>query len=188
MLIGYARISTQDQNLNYQLEALKQAGCEKIFEDIVSGKVAERVGLSKAREMLRQGDVLVVWKLDRLGRTVKQLVLFVGELAEQGIHFKSLTEGIDTTTATGRFFFHVMASIAEMERELNNERTRAALAAARAQGRVGGRKFKMTASKLTSAKKLLANNVSPREVALNLGISIATLYRHIPAPVRELGG
>ena len=185
MLIGYARVSTQDQNLELQRDALTKAGCEKIFEDMVSGSRAERPGLTKAREIMREGDTLVVWKLDRLGRSVKHLVDLVGELKDQGIHFKSLTDSIDTGTPSGRFFFHVMASLAEMERELIVERTRAGLEVARRLGRVGGRKPKMTASKIESAKKLLASGTPPREVAKDLGVSIPTLYRWLPASGRE---
>ena len=181
MLIGYARVSTQDQNLELQREALRQAGCQKVFEDQVSGTLAERPGLAKAREMLREGDTLVVWKLDRLGRRVKQLVDLVGELQQQGVQFKSLTDAIDTGTPSGRFFFHVMASLAEMERDLIVERTRAGLEVARQLGRKGGRKPKMTASKIESARKLLASGMLAREVAQNLGVSVPTLYRWLPA-------
>ena len=181
MLIGYARVSTQDQNLELQREALTKAGCRKLFEDKVSGTRAERPGLAKALEMLREGDTLVVWKLDRLGRSVKHLVDLVGELQEQTVQFKSLTDAIDTGTPSGRFFFHVMASLAEMERELTVERTRAGLEVARQLGRTGGRRRKMTDSKIESAKKLLASGVPPKDVAKNLGVSIPTLYRHIPA-------
>lgn len=181
MLIGYARVSTQDQNLNLQIEALNRAGCKKIFNDKVSGGRAERPGLGKTLEMLREGDTLVVWKLDRLGRSVKNLVDLVSDLHEKGIHFKSLTDAIDTCSPSGRFFFHVMASLAEMERELAIERTRAGLEVARQLGRKGGRKRRMTDSKIESAKKLLANGIPPRDVAKNLGISIPTLYRWIPA-------
>lgn len=131
--------------------------------------------------MLREGDTLVVWKLDRLGRSVKNLVDIVGCLNKKGIQFKSLTDAIDTGSPSGRFFFHVMASLAEMERELTVERTRAGLEAARQLGRIGGRKRKMTGSKIESAKKLLANGVSPRDVAKNLGVSVPTLYRWVPA-------
>ncbi|ODT77824.1 MAG: DNA invertase [Nitrosomonadales bacterium SCN 54-20] len=181
MLIGYARVSTQDQNLELQREALARAGCQKIFEDKVSGARTERPGLTKAFEILREGDTLVVWKLDRLGRSVKQLVDLVGELHKQGTQFKSLTDAIDTATPSGRFFFHVMASLAEMERELTVERTRAGLEIARQLGRKGGRKPKMTDSKIESARKLLASGVPPRDVARNLGVSIPTLYRWLPA-------
>lgn len=181
MLIGYARVSTQDQNLDLQIEALTKADCKKIFDDKISGSRAERPGLAKALEMLREGDTLVVWKLDRLGRSVKNLVDLVGDLHKQGVQFKSLTDAIDTSTPSGRFFFHVMASLAEMERELTVERTRAGLEVARQLGRKGGRKRQMTDSKIESAKKLLANGVPPRDVAKNLGVSVPTLYRWIPA-------
>ena len=181
MLIGYARVSTHDQNLDLQIEALTKAGCSKIFDDKISGKSTERPGLTKTLEMLREGDALVVWKLDRLGRSVKNLVDLIGKLQKQNIQFKSLTDSIDTSTTSGRFFFHVMASLAEMERELTIERTKAGLATARRLGRIGGRKRQMTDSKIASAKKLLSNNVSPRDVAKDLGVSIATLYRWIPA-------
>ncbi len=181
MLIGYARVSTLDQNLELQAEALIKAGCKKIFEDKVSGSRTERPGLLKAQEALRDGDTLVVWKLDRLGRSVKHLVDLVGQLHKQGVQFKSLTDSIDTATASGRFFFHVMASLAEMERELTIERTRAGLAVARQLGRKGGRKRQMTESKIKSAKKLLASGLPPRDVASNLGVSVPTLYRWIPA-------
>ncbi len=181
MLIGYARVSTQDQNLDLQTEALAKAGCKKIFDDKISGSHAERPGLAKLQEALRDGDTLVVWKLDRLGRSVKHLVDLVGELHKRGVQFKSLTDAIDTGTASGRFFFHVMASLAEMERELTIERTQAGLRVARQLGRTGGRKRQMTESKIKSAKKLLASGVPPRDVAANLGVSVPTLYRWIPA-------
>ena len=181
MLIGYARVSTQDQNLDLQIDALTKAGCKKVFDDKISGSRAERPGLAKALEMLREGDTLTVWKLDRLGCSVKNLVDLVGELHKQGVQFKSLTDAIDTGTPSGRFFFHVMASLAEMERELTVERTRAGLEVARQLGRKGGRKRQMTDSKIESAKKLLANGVPPRDVAKNLGVSVPTLYRWIPA-------
>lgn len=181
MLIGYARVSTQDQNLDLQRDALVKAGCEKLFEDKVSGTRADRPGLIKAMELLREGDTLVIWKLDRLGRSAKQLVDLISELQLKSIQFKSITDAIDTGTTSGRFFFHVMACLAEMERELTVERTRAGLEAARQLGRKGGRKRQMTDSKIESAKKLLANGVLPRDVAHNLGVSIPTLYRWVPA-------
>lgn len=181
MLIGYARISTQDQNLELQLDALTKAGCQKVFEDTICGTRADRPGLGKALEMLREGDTLVVWKLDRLGRSVKQLVELVSALHKQNVQFKSLTDSIDTGTPAGRFFFHVMASLAEMERDLIVERTRAGLDVARQLGRKGGRKPKMTDSKIESAKKLLASGVPHKDVAKNLGVSVPTLYRWIPA-------
>lgn len=184
MLIGYGRVSTVEQSLDLQLDALKQAGCERIFTDKLSGASKDRPGLKDAVSHARKGDVFVIWKLDRLGRTVKGLVGFVAELAEQGVQFKSLTDGIDTTTPSGRFFFHVMASLAQMERELLAERTTAGLQAAKKRGRIGGRRRSMTASKIESAKKLLQNGVPPKEVARNLGVSVPTLYRWIPASDR----
>ena len=183
--IGYARVSTRDQNLDLQTTALREAKCARIFEDTISGAKRERPGLDRALEHLRAGDTLVVWKLDRLGRSVKDLVELVGELEARGVHFQSVTDSIETATPAGRFFFHVMASLAQMERELLVERTRAGLDAARAQGRVGGRKRAMTDSKLEAAKKLLASGVAPKDVAGNLGISVPTLYRWIPASERE---
>ncbi len=152
MRIGYARVSTEDQSLDLQLDALRQAGCERVFTEKASAGKIQRPGLSEARSHLRPGDILVVWKLDRLGRSVKGLVDLVGELAEQGVQFQSLTDGIDTTTPHGRFFFHMMASLAQMERELIAERTKAGLDAARKRGRVVGRKRRMTPSKIASAQ------------------------------------
>ena len=181
MLIGYARVSTEEQNLELQKDSLLKHGCQKIFEDQISGTRANRPGLDKTLEMLRDGDTLVVWKLDRLGRSVKQLVELIDKLQQRGVQFKSLTDSIDTGTSSGRFFFHVMASLAEMERDLIVERTKAGLEAARLRGRKGGRKPKMTESKISSAKQLLANGVPPKDVANNLGVSIPTLYRWIPA-------
>jgi DNA invertase Pin-like site-specific DNA recombinase len=179
--IGYARVSTRDQNLDLQLAALNSAGCDRIFEDTMSGTKAGRPGLAKALEALREGDTLIVWKLDRLGRSVKGLLDFAGGLNERGIGFVSLTDSIDTTTASGRFFFNVMASLAQMERELMVERTQAGLQAAREQGRVGGRKRVMTEAKIRSARKLLNQGTPPKEVAASLGVSVPTLYRWVPA-------
>ena len=184
MRIGYARVSTDEQSLDLQLDALKKAGCKRVFTDKASAAKGERPGLADAVSHLRSGDVLVVWKLDRLGRTVKGLVGFVSDLQGQGAQFRSLTDGIDTTTPAGRFFFHVMASLAQMERELLAERTRAGLDAARRRGRVGGRKRRMTPGKVESAHKLLNGGMAPRDVAQNLGVSVPTLYRWLPASSR----
>lgn len=181
MLIGYARVSTSDQNLQLQLDALEKVGCEKIFEDYISGSKDIRPGLSQALEMLREGDVLVVWKLDRLGRSLKSLISMIEKLEDRGVNFKSVTDSIDTSSPAGRFFFHVMGSLAQMERELISERTRAGLEAAKAQGRVGGRKRVMSESKIRSARKLLKAGFLPKDVAKDLNVSLATLYRWIPA-------
>jgi len=181
MLIGYARVSSDDQNLNLQTDALKKVGCIKIFSDKISGMRKKRPGLDGALSHLRTGDIFVIWKLDRLGRNLKELISMVEKFDGEGIHFQSITDGIDTTTPAGRFFFHVMASLAQMERELLIERTKAGLAAAKKRGRVGGRKRLMTPSKVEAAKNLLAQSMPPKEVANNLGVSIPTLYRWCPA-------
>ncbi len=180
MLIGYARVSREDQKLELQLQALNAAGCDRIFSDKKSGAQKLRKGLDEALSHLRPGDTLVVWKLDRLGRTVKQLVDLVEELELKKINFKSIKDNIDTTTSAGRFFFHLMASLAQMERELIVERTKAGLEAARKLGRIGGRRRLMTDGKINSATKLLKSGMLPRDVANDLGISLATLYRWIP--------
>ncbi len=184
MRIGYARVSTQDQRLDVQHEAPTRSGCERTFDDTMSGKVADRPGLQKALDVLREGDTLVVWKLDRLGRSVKHLVDLVNGFEEQDINFVSLTDSIDTSAPAVRFFFHVMASLAEMERELTVERTRVGLETARARGRIGGRKRVMTDTKLQAAKQLLASGTHPQEVASSLDVSLATLYRWLPASDR----
>lgn len=181
MLVGYARVSTIDQNLDLQLSALRKAGCEKIYQDQISGTKKNQPSLTIALEILKKNDTLVVWKLDRLGHTVKGLIDLVNQLHQKNIHFKSITDNVDTSTPAGRFFFHVIASLAQMERELMAERTKAGLAAAKAKGRVGGRKRKMTQSKIESAKQLLASGTLPRDVAQSLGISVPTLYRWLPA-------
>jgi DNA invertase Pin-like site-specific DNA recombinase len=185
MLIGYARISTQDQDLSLQTAALEKAGCEKIFTDKISGNKADRPGLNLAISHLRPGDTLVIWKLDRLGRGVKSLIDLITKFESQKINFLSLTEKIDTSTTIGCFFFHVMASFAQMERELIIERTRAGLAAARQKGRIGGRKRLMTNSKIEAAKKLFKAGELPKDIAKNLGVSIPTLYRWVPATSRS---
>lgn len=181
MLIGYARVSTQDQNLDLQIQALQKAGCQKIFEDRLSGSRMDRPGLLEALSHLRANDTFCLWKLDRLSRSVKGLVDLVGELEARKVHFCSITDQIDTSTPAGRFFFHVMSSLAQMERELIQERTRAGLAAARRRGRIGGRKRLMTPGKIESAHQLLASGLPPKDVARNLGVSVPTLYRWVPA-------
>jgi DNA invertase Pin-like site-specific DNA recombinase len=181
MRIGYARVSTDLQSLELQTQALQKAVCEKTFTDKMSGSRSDRPGLQEAMSHLREGDTLVVWKLDRLGRSVKALVDLVNDLEARKVHFASITDQIDTSTTAGRFFFHVMASLAQMERELIIERTQAGLRAARQLGRVGGRRRKMDAAKVEAAKRLLASGTPPKEVAKNLGVSIPTLYRWVPA-------
>src|SRR5258706_5088951 len=156
MLIGYARVSTQDQTLDLQTDALTQAGCEKIFTDMTSGAKVERPGLQDAMHHLRAGDTLVVWRLDRLGRTLKQLIATITHLSEQEIGFMSLQENIDTTTSGGKLIFHIFASLAEFEREVIRERTIAGLQSARARGRFGGRPALQT---LNPNKMALANQL-----------------------------
>lgn len=185
MQIGYARVSKYDQNLELQIDALKKAGCERVFTDKASGGKMDRQGLTTAISHLRKKDIFVVWKLDRLGRNVKGMVDFICDMEKRGIHFRGLTDNIDTTTPAGRFFLHVMTSLAQLERELIVERTRAGLEATRKRGRIGGRKRLMTPSKVESAKNLIKNGVPPREVAKNLGVTIPTLYRWCPASDRN---
>lgn len=185
MQIGYARVSTDDQDLKLQVDALEKSGCEQIFTDKISGTRAKRPGLDDALSHIRKGDTLAVWKLDRLGRSVKGLVDLIAELEQRQVHFLSLTDGINTKTTAGRFFFHVMASLAQMERELIAERTRAGLAAAKNLGRIGGRKRQMTDRKIASARKLLDAGAAPKDVAHDLGVSVPTLYRWLPASARS---
>jgi DNA invertase Pin-like site-specific DNA recombinase len=178
MIIGYARVSTRDQNLDLQRDALSRAGAERIFEDDASGARDDRPGLADALSHVRSGDCLIVWRLDRLGRTMRSLIGFVEGLRERGIDFRSVTEGIDTTTPAGRFFFHVLAALAQMERELIRERTNAGLAAARARGRKGGRKPKLTAKQIAHARRLLDDReITIKEVAASFGVDRATIYR-----------
>lgn len=178
MLIGYARISTSDQNVDLQIDALEKAGCERIFAETASGVRTERAALADALSHARPQDVFVVWKLDRLGRTVRQLVDFVAGLRSRGVEFRSLTDGIDTTTPAGRFFFHMMAALAEMERDLIRERTMAGLSAARARGRRGGRRPALTDRQIAQARLLLNHPDQTMEgIASSLGVSRSTLYR-----------
>ena len=183
MLIGYARVSTVDQNLALQRDALTEAGCAKIFTEQMSGAVTDRPALHDALEFARSGDTLIVWKLDRLARSMKQLIETVETLRVRGIGFRSLTEALDTTTAQGRLVFHMFGALAEFERSLIRERTQAGLAAARRAGRTGGRPPKLTDDDIEAAKALLANpDIGVTQIAHRLGVSPATLYRYIPAP------
>ncbi|HAT1685434.1 TPA: recombinase family protein [Klebsiella oxytoca] len=179
--IGYIRVSTNDQNTDLQRNALISAECEQIFEDKMSGTKASRPGLKRALKRLQSGDTLVVWKLDRLGRSVKNLVALISELHDRNIHFRSLTDSIDTSTPMGRFFFHVMSALAEMERELIVERTKAGLAAARANGRVGGRPEAFSTAERAQIQRLLIKGHTRRELALIYDVSLSSLYKYFPA-------
>jgi DNA invertase Pin-like site-specific DNA recombinase len=182
MLVGYARVSTQDQNPALQRDALEAAGCDKIFEEKASGAQRDRPQLMAALDYMRNGDTLVVWKLDRLARSLKQLIETVELLEERGIGMKSLTEAIDTTTSGGKLVFHIFGALAEFERGIIRERTTAGLAAARARGRVGGRPPALTASDLAQAKALLADpEITVKQIAARMGVSVSTLYKHLPA-------
>src|SRR3954467_10711021 len=178
-LIGYARVSTQDQTLDLQLDALKNAGCFKIFTDTASGAKAERKGLHETLDYLRENDILVVWRLDRLGRSLKDLIDIISRLDQRKIGFKSLTENIDTTTSGGKLIFHIFGALAEFERNLIRERTNAGLAAARSRGIKGGRPKALTEKKVEMARKLYADKSnSIEEICKTLGISRMTLWRH----------
>jgi DNA invertase Pin-like site-specific DNA recombinase len=180
MLIGYGRISTKEQNIDLQKDALTAARCEKFFFDVASGAKSRRPELDKLKEQLRKGDTLIVWRLDRLGRSVKDLVEWVNWLESRGIGFKSLQENIDTTTSTGKLIFHVFASIAEFERNLIQERTRAGLEAARTRGRVGGRKKSLDEVKHKALKQLYeAKMHSIAELCKMFDISKQTLYSYV---------
>jgi len=180
MRIGYARVSTTDQNSDLQEDALQKAGCEKIFHDVASGALDSRKGLAEAIDYARDGDTLVVWKLDRLGRSLKHLIETVNGLSARKISFQSLHENMDTTTSGGKLIFHVFGALAEFERELIRERTQAGLRAARARGRNGGRPAKMDNRKIRMARTLLEDpNASITDVCDTLRVSRATLYRHL---------
>src|SRR5215472_1555044 len=166
MLIGYARVSTADQNLDLQRDALTKAGCGRIFEEHASGAKDDRPELAAAVSHARAGDTLIVYKLDRLGRSIRSLIDFTNGLRERGIEFRSVTDGIDTSTPAGRFYFHILAALAEMERDPIRERVNAGLAAARARGRKGGRKPKLTPKQIAHARRLLDDrDTTIKEVA-----------------------
>lgn len=176
--IGYARVSTEDQSTALQIDALKATGCQRIFTDRVSGSRTDRPQLDKMLDHLRAGDVVVVWKLDRLGRSLRHLISLIDDFEARGVGFLSLTESIDTTTAGGRLIFQIFGALSEFEASLVRERTRAGLAAARARGRHGGRPTIMTPEKVKAAKKMLADpEYSVKEVAAAIGVSRPTLYR-----------
>lgn len=180
MLVGYARVSTVDQTLDLQRDALTQAGCERLFEDMASGVKTDRPGRTEALAYVRDGDTLAVWKLDRLGRSMQDLVATVEDLRVRGVGFRSLTEGIDTTSPAGKLVFHIFGALAEFERELIRERTNAGLASARARGRMGGAPPKMTRRKVELASKMMSDpQMSVAEVCEAIGVSDATLYRWV---------
>lgn len=181
MLIGYARVSSQDQTPRMQMEALSEVGCGKIFVEQASGAQRDRPQLAGALDYARTGDVLVVWKLDRLARSLGQLIETIDGLERRGIGFRSLTETIDTTSPGGRLVFHLFGAMAEFERGLIRERTRAGLLAAKARGRVGGRPAALSPEDLVVARALLADPaISVTDIARRLGVAPATLYRHLP--------
>ena len=179
-LLGYARVSTTDQQPQLQVDALQRAGCYRVFTETASGARTDRPALEKLLDQLRPGDTLVVWKLDRLGRSLRHLVDIITGLADRGIGFRSLQEAIDTTTPGGKLVFHVFAALADFERDLIRERTAAGLAAARARGRRGGLPSVMTAHKLQVAQELHGSGqYTVAAIAKTLGVSRASIYRHL---------
>lgn len=180
MIVGYARVSTEEQKLDLQLDALRKAGCEKIFKDKVSGVSTERPGLEGAISFARAGDTLVVWRLDRFGRSLKDLVSRIEELRKRDIGFRSIQESVETTSATGKLVFHIFGALAEFERDLVRQRTMAGLESARARGRLGGRPRSMDAKKVRLASRLMKDpDLSVREICEAVGVSSATLYRYV---------
>jgi DNA invertase Pin-like site-specific DNA recombinase len=191
MLIGYARVSTNDQTINLQRDALKTAGCKRIYGDQgVNGAVTRRRGLDRALASLKPGDTLVVWKLDRLGRSLTHLVQTIAELGARGVNFRSLSDPIDTENAGGRLVLHIMAALAEFERSLNSERTRAGLAAAKRRGRKLGRRRKLAPKQIIRARRLIKAGQLPRNVAKKLLVARSTLYvalnREVPSGHRSI--
>lgn len=186
LLIGYARVSTEDQRLDLQLDALTAAGCHRTFEDRASGARADRPGLAAALSHLRRGDTLVVWRLDRLGRTTHQLVGLLERFEREGVRLRSLQDGIDPSSVMGRAMLQIGAVFAEMERNLLRERTRAGLAAARARGRLGGRKPRLSAESLDTARRLMADPMlGMDEIAARVGVGRTTLYRALGRAARD---
>jgi DNA invertase Pin-like site-specific DNA recombinase len=181
MLIGYARVSTNDQDVTLQVDALKKKGCEKIYTEKASGAQRDRPELKAALEFMREGDTLVVWKLDRLARSLKQLIETIEELDARSIQFCSLTESMDTGTSGGRLFYHIFAALSEFERSLIYERTIAGLNSARKMGRLGGRPRALSERDLIEAKAMLKDkNITISQVAKRLNVSESTFYRYIP--------
>jgi DNA invertase Pin-like site-specific DNA recombinase len=179
MLVGYARVSTSDQSSDLQVDALQKSGCDRIFMETASGAKRERPELKAALDYMREGDVLVVWKLDRLARSLRQLLDTADDLAARQIGFQSLTEAIDTTTHTGRLVFHIFGALGEFERSLIRERSAAGLAVARAKGIVPGRRRALSPDKVPILHALRAAHIPAKEMAMQLGISRATLFREM---------
>jgi DNA invertase Pin-like site-specific DNA recombinase len=180
MLIGYARLSTTDQTLALQQDALTTAGCERIFTETASGAQTDRPGLSEALSHLREGDILVVWKLDRLGRSLKDLITRITELQNKDIGFKSLTEQVDTTTSGGKLIFHIFGALAEFERDIIRERTKAGLIAARARGKKGGRRPNLTPKEIALVRKLYEDKQTPvADICRMFKVSRMTLGRYV---------
>ena len=186
--IGYARVSTNDQDTALQIDALQKAKCSRIYQDTASGAKTERPGLAEALAYLREGDVLVVWRLDRLGRSLPHLIGTLQDLETRKVGFQSLTEAIDTTTSGGRLIFHIFGALGQFERDLIRERTRAGLAAAVARGRKGGRKAVLTPEKLARAREFMANGLSVREAAIRVKVSKTVLYNALQKEKLALGG
>lgn len=181
MLIGYARVSTLDQDTALQTDALRAAGCERIFEEKASGAKEDRPELTRALDMMRKGDVLVVWKLDRLARSLKQLVLVLDDLSQRGIGFRCLAPAIDTTTPEGRLLYSITGAFAEFERAIIQQRTKAGLKAALARGRKGGRPKALSAEDVIAARAMLRDaTISVAAVAERFNVSRPTIYKHIP--------
>ena len=180
MKFGYARTSKLEQNLDLQIDELKKAGCGKIITDKISGSVAERPGLEKLKEQLRPKDVIVVWRLDRMGRSLKHLIDWFIELEGMGVEFQSLHEKIDTSSPTGKLIFHLFGALAEFEKNLTQERTKAGLSAARSRGRLGGRPKKLNLAKRSLVVKLYKDKESSvKEICNMMGISKPTLYKYL---------
>lgn len=188
MKIGYARVSTEDQTTQLQIEALEGAGCERIFQETASGAKVDRQELLEALKFARLGDCIIVWKLDRLARSLAQLIEVFATLEKRGIGLTSVTESIDTTTPGGRLVFHIFGALAEFERSIIRERTRAGLSAAKRLGRVGGRPRSLSERDVQAAKALLQDpHITAREVAQRMSVSLSTLYRYVPTARRMPG-
>lgn len=180
MIIGYARVSTTDQDIGIQISALEEYGCEKIYQDHISGSVTDRAGYNACMDSLRENDTLVVWKVDRLGRTVKQLIGLIDDLAKRKVKFISITDNLDASTTMGKMMFHLLSMFAEMERSILIERTRAGMKKARARGRCGGRKFKLTPGQRKALVQMYADGETPvNQLASDFGISVPAVYRYI---------